>query len=49
MNEEMKNQLLQMLSKMDKGELEKGLAKASGMLSKEDKDKILGVLGNQKK
>ena len=35
------NQLMNMLSKMDKKELEKGIAQASQFLQSKDKDEIL--------
>ncbi len=38
------NQLMQILSKMDKKDLENGLAKMSQMLSAKDKEEILKKL-----
>ena len=40
------NQLMSMLSKMDKKDLEKGLAQASQILSSSNKDQILKNLNN---
>ncbi len=36
--------LMEMLSKMDKSQLEQGLSKVSQMLSAEDKDKIMKAI-----
>jgi hypothetical protein len=42
--------LMEMLSKMDKKELEQGLSKAAQILNSPDKDKIINELSkNQKK
>lgn len=41
--------LMEMLSKMDKKELEQGLAKVSQVLSSEDKSKIINELGKNMK
>ena len=41
------NKLMNMISKMDKKDLEKGLAQASEILNSKDKDKILKNLNNQ--
>lgn len=41
------NQLMSMLSKMDKKDLEKGMAQVSQMLNTKDKDEILKKLTNQ--
>ena len=43
------SQLLNMISKMDKRDLEKGLQKASKYLNTQDKDKIINQLKNVKK
>lgn len=40
------NSLMSMLSKMDKKDLEAGLAKASKILSSKDKDAIINSLKN---
>ncbi len=40
------NKLMEMLSKMDKSEIEQGLAKASKMLGVKDKDELLKKLNN---
>ena len=49
MNEDMQKQLLQMLSQMDKNQLQSGLNKFSNMLNNEDKQKIMNMLNNQNK
>ena len=41
--------LMQMLSKMDKKQLEQGLAKVSQVLSNEDKTKIMNELNKNNK
>lgn len=41
--------LMEMLSKMDKKQLEQGLAKASQILSSEDKNKIINELNKNGK
>lgn len=43
------NKLMDMVSKMDKKDLEKGIAQASQMLNSKDKEEILKKLGNQGK
>lgn len=43
------NKIMNMLSKMDKKDLEKGIAQASQMLNSKDKDEILKKLNNQGK
>lgn len=43
------NKLMSMLSKMDKKDLEKGLAQASQILNSKDKDEIMKKLNNQDK
>lgn len=43
------NTLMSMLSKMDKKDLEKGLAQASKILSSKDKDAIINGLKNNNK
>lgn len=43
------NSLMNMLSKMDKKDLEKGLAQASEILKTKNKDEILKNLNNQGK
>lgn len=40
--------LMEMLSKMDKNQLEQGLAKVSQMLSNEEKNKIMNELNKKK-
>ena len=42
------NALMKMLSKMDKKQLEQGLAKVGQMLSNEDKAKIMNELNKNK-
>ena len=42
------NKLVEMLSKMDKAELEKGLAQAAKVLNSNNKDEILKKLNNNK-
>ena len=46
MNEDMQKQLLQMLSQMDKTQVQNGLNKFSSMLNNEDKQKIMNMLNN---
>ena len=41
--------LMEMLSKIDKSQIEQGLAKASQILSTEDKNKIIDMLNKNKK
>ena len=41
--------LMEMLSKMDKKQIEQGLAKAGQILSAEDKNKIINMLNKNKK
>ena len=41
--------LMNMLSKMDKKDLEAGLAKANQILASKDADKIINNIKNQKK
>ena len=43
------NQLMSLLSKMDKKDLEKGLSQVSQMLSPKDKEAILKNLNNMNK
>ncbi len=43
------NKLMDMISKMDKKELEQGIAKASQILSSKDKEEILRKLNNNNK
>jgi len=47
MDNSMQKQLLEMLSKMDKKDLEQGINKISNVLSTEDKEKIVGLLNNK--
>lgn len=49
MNEFDMNKLMSMLSKMDKKDLEKGIAQASKILNSKDKDEILKNLQNGNK
>lgn len=49
MNQFDMNQLMNLLSKMDKKDLEKGLAQASQILKTNDKEEILKKLNNQTK
>lgn len=42
------NKLMEMLSKMDKNELEKGLAQAAKVLNSNNKDEILKKLNNNR-
>lgn len=46
MNDDMQKQLLQMLSQMDKNQLQNGLNKFSNMLNNDDKQKIMNMLNN---
>lgn len=41
--------LMEMLSQMDKKQIEQGLAKASQILSAEDKNKIINMLNKNQK
>ena len=43
------NMLMNMLSKMDKKDIEKGMAQVSQMLNSEDKEKILNEIDKFKK
>ena len=43
------NSLMAMLSKMDKQEIEKGMAQVSKILNSKDKDEIMKKLNNQGK
>lgn len=45
----MQKQLLEMLNKMDKKDLEQSISKVSNALSTEDKERILGFLNNSNK
>lgn len=49
MNDFDMNKLMNMISKMDKKDLEKGIAQVSQMLNSKDKDEILNKLKNQGK
>ncbi|MCI8397609.1 MAG: hypothetical protein HFJ52_08460 [Clostridia bacterium] len=49
MNEFDMNKLMSMLSKMDKKDIEKGIAQASKILNSKDKDEILKNIQNQGK
>lgn len=47
MNNNDMSYLINMISKMDKNELAKGLGQLNNMLSNEDKQKIMKALNNQ--
>lgn len=49
MNDFDMNKLMSMISKMDKKDLEKGIAQVSQMLNTNDKNEILNKLKNQGK
>lgn len=49
MNDFDMNKLMSMISKMDKKDIEKGIAQVSQMLNSKDKDEILNKLKNQGK